>query len=111
MCCDICLDNGRYRHGERTKTAIAERQKFSALLKMLCWAENTSIKTQRGSWVGKPVNRVAQDHVRQDQPSVPKHCFGSRHYVVFWFIDAVFCKLRPVRQQLLDIYYSRLVLR
>jgi hypothetical protein len=27
--------NGQYRHGERTKTAIAERQKFSALLKML----------------------------------------------------------------------------
>jgi hypothetical protein len=27
--------NGQYRHGERTKTAIAERQQFSALLKML----------------------------------------------------------------------------
>jgi glucans biosynthesis protein len=27
--------NGQYRHGERTKAAIAERQKFSALLKML----------------------------------------------------------------------------
>jgi hypothetical protein len=27
--------NGQYRHGERTKIAIAERQKFSALLKML----------------------------------------------------------------------------
>src|SRR5438067_1118760 len=27
--------NGQYRHGERTKNAIAERQKFSALLKML----------------------------------------------------------------------------
>jgi hypothetical protein len=27
--------NGQYRHGERTKTAIAEQQKFSALLKML----------------------------------------------------------------------------
>jgi len=27
--------NGQYRHGERTKTAIAERQKFSVLLKML----------------------------------------------------------------------------
>jgi hypothetical protein len=25
----------QYRHGERTKDAIAERQKFSALLKML----------------------------------------------------------------------------
>jgi hypothetical protein len=25
----------QYRHGERTKAAIAERQKFSALLKML----------------------------------------------------------------------------
>jgi hypothetical protein len=25
--------NGQYRHGERTKTAIAERQKLSALLK------------------------------------------------------------------------------
>jgi hypothetical protein len=24
--------NGQYRHGERTKAAIAERQKFSALL-------------------------------------------------------------------------------
>jgi hypothetical protein len=27
--------NGQYRHGERTKGAIAEGQKFSALLKML----------------------------------------------------------------------------
>ena len=27
--------NGQYRHGERTKAAIAERPKFSALLKML----------------------------------------------------------------------------
>jgi len=27
--------NGQYRHGERTKAAIAERQKFSALLEML----------------------------------------------------------------------------
>jgi hypothetical protein len=27
--------NGQYRHGERTKGAIAERLKFSALLKML----------------------------------------------------------------------------
>jgi hypothetical protein len=27
--------NGQYRHGERTKAAISERQKFSALLKML----------------------------------------------------------------------------
>jgi hypothetical protein len=27
--------NGQYRHGERTKAAIAEWQKFSALLKML----------------------------------------------------------------------------
>jgi hypothetical protein len=27
--------NGQYRQGERTKAAIAERQKFSALLKML----------------------------------------------------------------------------
>jgi hypothetical protein len=27
--------NGQYRHGERTKGAIAERQKFSTLLKML----------------------------------------------------------------------------
>ena len=27
--------NGQYRHGERTKAAIAERQKFRALLKML----------------------------------------------------------------------------
>jgi hypothetical protein len=27
--------NGRYRHGERTKAAIAEQKKFSALLKML----------------------------------------------------------------------------
>src|SRR6516225_2709026 len=27
--------NGQYRHGERTKAAIAERQKLSALLKML----------------------------------------------------------------------------
>jgi len=26
---------GKYSHGERTKAAIAERQKFSALLKML----------------------------------------------------------------------------
>ena len=27
--------NGQYRHGERTKAAIAERQKSSGLLKML----------------------------------------------------------------------------
>jgi hypothetical protein len=27
--------NGQYRHDERTKAAIAERRKFSALLKML----------------------------------------------------------------------------
>ena len=27
--------NGQYRHGERTKAAIAEQQKLSALLKML----------------------------------------------------------------------------
>jgi len=27
--------NGQYRHGERTKAAIAERRKFSALLKLL----------------------------------------------------------------------------
>jgi hypothetical protein len=27
--------NGQYRHGERTQVAIAERQKFSALLKVL----------------------------------------------------------------------------
>src|SRR5262249_47069306 len=27
--------NGQYRHGERTKAAIAEQQKFRALLKML----------------------------------------------------------------------------
>jgi len=27
--------NGQYRHGERTKAAIVERQKFSALLKLL----------------------------------------------------------------------------
>jgi hypothetical protein len=27
--------NGQYRHGERTQAAIAERQKFSALLKLL----------------------------------------------------------------------------
>jgi hypothetical protein len=27
--------NGQYRHGERTKAAIAERRKFSAFLKML----------------------------------------------------------------------------
>ena len=27
--------NGQYRHGERTKGAIAERQKFSTLLKLL----------------------------------------------------------------------------
>jgi len=27
--------NGRYRHGERAKAAIAEQRKFSALLKML----------------------------------------------------------------------------
>jgi hypothetical protein len=27
--------NAQYRHGERTKAAIAERQKFSALLRML----------------------------------------------------------------------------
>src|SRR5262249_41252098 len=27
--------NGQYRHGERTKAAITERRRFSALLKML----------------------------------------------------------------------------
>ena len=27
--------NGQYRHGERTKAAIGDRRKFSALLKML----------------------------------------------------------------------------
>jgi hypothetical protein len=27
--------NGQYRHGERTKSTIAERQMFSSLLKML----------------------------------------------------------------------------
>src|SRR5262245_21924906 len=27
--------NGQYRHGERTKAAIAQQRKFSALLKML----------------------------------------------------------------------------
>jgi hypothetical protein len=27
--------NGQYRHGERTKAAIAEQRKFSVLLKML----------------------------------------------------------------------------
>jgi len=27
--------NGQYRHGERTKAAIAEQHKFGALLKML----------------------------------------------------------------------------
>jgi hypothetical protein len=27
--------NGQYRHGERTKAAIAEQRKFGALLKML----------------------------------------------------------------------------
>src|SRR5262245_33127238 len=27
--------NGQYRHGERTKTAIAEQRKFGALLKVL----------------------------------------------------------------------------
>jgi hypothetical protein len=27
--------NGQYRHGERTRAAIAERQKFSTSLKML----------------------------------------------------------------------------
>jgi len=27
--------NGQYRHAERTKAAIAEQRKFSALLKML----------------------------------------------------------------------------
>jgi hypothetical protein len=27
--------DGQYRHGERTKAAIAERQKFTTLLKML----------------------------------------------------------------------------
>src|ERR1700738_5298542 len=31
--------NGQFRHDERTKAAIAERQKFSTLLKLLRWAE------------------------------------------------------------------------
>jgi len=30
-----CKRNGQYRHDERPKAAIAEQQKFSALLKML----------------------------------------------------------------------------
>jgi hypothetical protein len=30
-----CERNGQCRHGERTKAAIAEQQKFNALLKML----------------------------------------------------------------------------
>jgi hypothetical protein len=30
--------NNQYRHGERTKAAISERRKFSALLKMLALA-------------------------------------------------------------------------
>jgi hypothetical protein len=35
--------NGQYRHGERTKAAMAEQHKFSALLKMLRWPDlNTS---------------------------------------------------------------------
>jgi len=32
---DVKREGGSYRHGERTKAAITERQKFSALLKML----------------------------------------------------------------------------
>src|SRR5215831_16448787 len=31
--------NGQYRHGERTKAAIADRQKFSALLKLRRWPD------------------------------------------------------------------------
>ena len=38
--------NGQYRHGERTKAAIAERQKFSALLKMLL--------KSKGAWLCSP---------------------------------------------------------
>jgi len=36
--------NRQYRHGERTKSAIAERQKFSALLKMLRAEMNTKVE-------------------------------------------------------------------
>jgi hypothetical protein len=45
--------NGQYRHGERTKGAIAERQKFSALLKMLCAGQPTHQFPQGG--FAKPI--------------------------------------------------------
>jgi hypothetical protein len=37
------------------------------------------------------------DVVRRPALSSPQYCFSSRHYVVFWFIDAMFCELRAVR--------------
>src|SRR5262245_55634500 len=46
--------NGQYRHGERTKAAIAEQQKFSALLKM-----NTS-KSRRARFVQPSFNMAAE---------------------------------------------------
>ena len=39
------------------------------------------------------------------------HRFSSRHYVVFGSVDAVFGQFSSVQQELLDIYYSRLMLR
>src|SRR6266567_7302944 len=44
--------NGQYRHGERTKAAIAEERKFSALLKMLRWPDLMTNVSQscRGSY-------------------------------------------------------------
>src|SRR5262249_6460854 len=40
--------NGQFRHGERTKAAIAEQQKFSALLKMLRAGLTRARKVEKG---------------------------------------------------------------
>jgi hypothetical protein len=44
--------NGQYRHGERTKAAIAERQKFSASLKMPRWHDLDGVPL--GRWPAPP---------------------------------------------------------
>src|SRR6266481_7101842 len=48
--------NGQYRHGERTKAAIAEQRKFSALLKML----SAGYVKSRGAWLLQPSPRAAE---------------------------------------------------
>src|SRR6266702_2969355 len=48
--------NGQYRHGERTKAAIAEQRKFSALLKML----RAGYVKSRGAWLLQPSPTAAE---------------------------------------------------